>query len=178
MIHPPPIPMEWPLRTPLQRAAARAASIVVPFFSRMSRPIPEHWTLSTATAARAYLPSIDEPLMTYVSWAVPQTSFSSLESRWQNSQAFFSPPQKPRFIFLWKEYLSTSLSLFSSNNFDPLTSVFEDINRDLWVLSFSYAFVFLWQSRAAYWRETGSLITGIERLRQPRPSVKDVLTFS
>jgi len=64
MIHPPPIPIECPFNTPLQIAAAKAASIVLPFFSRISLPISEHFSLSTATAARLYLPSMDEPLMT------------------------------------------------------------------------------------------------------------------
>ncbi|CAF4643505.1 unnamed protein product, partial [Rotaria magnacalcarata] len=50
--------------TPLQIAAAKAASIVVPFFSKMTRPILEHSALSTATAAREYFPNIDEPLIT------------------------------------------------------------------------------------------------------------------
>ncbi len=56
--------MECAFITPLQIAAARAASIVVPFFSKIVRPIFEHSALSTATAAREYFPKIDEPFIT------------------------------------------------------------------------------------------------------------------
>lgn len=64
MKHPPPIPIECEFITPLQIAAARAASTVDPFcFSKISRPIFEHCALSTAIAAREYLPKIDEPLI-------------------------------------------------------------------------------------------------------------------
>ncbi len=63
MKHPPPMPMECEFITPLQIAAAKAASIVVPFFSNIFRPIFEHSALSTAIAAREYLPNTDEPFM-------------------------------------------------------------------------------------------------------------------
>ncbi len=56
--------MECAFITPLQIAAAIAASIVVPFFSKIPFPILEHSILSTATAAREYFPKIDEPLIT------------------------------------------------------------------------------------------------------------------
>jgi hypothetical protein len=49
--------------TPLQIAAAKAASTVVPFFSKICLPILEHSALSTAIAAREYFPKIDEPLI-------------------------------------------------------------------------------------------------------------------
>ncbi len=55
--------MECAFITPLQIAAAKAASIVVPFFSNICRPIFEHSALSTAIAAREYLPNIDEPFI-------------------------------------------------------------------------------------------------------------------
>ena len=50
--------------TLLQIAAAKAASTVVPFFSNIWRPILEQSALSIATAARSYLPNLDEPSMT------------------------------------------------------------------------------------------------------------------
>ena len=57
------MPIECAFITPLQIAAAKAASIVVPFFSKILRPIFEHSLLSTATAAREYFPKIDEPFI-------------------------------------------------------------------------------------------------------------------
>jgi hypothetical protein len=61
MVQPPPIPIECAFMTPLQIAAARAASIVVPFLSNIFRPTCEQSALSTPTTARRYRPNTDEP---------------------------------------------------------------------------------------------------------------------
>ena len=98
MIHPPPIPIEWAFITPLQIAAARAASIVVPFFSRVSRPMVEQRALSTATAARAYFPITDEPFTWYVSWLEPHISTSVSGNPALRQQRTLSSPSTRRAI--------------------------------------------------------------------------------
>ena len=140
-------------------AAARAASIVVPFFSKICRPMIEHSTLSTATAARAYLPKMDEPLMTYVSWAVPQTSFSSEESTSKSNRSislhmFYNYTRRTSidrdifvcrytlwFIFLrWENFSLTFIEI----------SVSEGMHCYLWLLPCSGEFVFAWPKKMTY----------------------------
>lgn len=62
---PPPIPIECEFNTPLQSEAAMAASTAFPPFNKIDFPTREHSSLSTATAAREYLPNFDDSLISY-----------------------------------------------------------------------------------------------------------------